>query len=625
MDEKLTRKSLAKVISRSTLKLLAGGRAFVRGENYRDDGLVELLSVDDSEASAIVRGTSPYHCRLKVSGESLRGECDCPAFSKPGSDAEFCKHLVAMGLAIAEPVRVAAVPDDVGNEVGPRRPEGRRPRRGETEQISFEEIQEFLSNLSREKLISMLMSQAMSDDSLLRSLRLEVLGNRIFEARSEVTASPATIIESIKKAIDQGVEFENYGQPWPDEYEVAGPLDDLVEEVRKLLEGGLAAEVVKLAEYFLAAVEPIVERFHEGARMVEILERLQEIHLIACQRARPDPESLGRKLFRWELSSGWGVFADAPKTYASVLGEVGQRAYRELAEAEWAALPPDQKRDYGGGATRRYSLTNIMENLAKSSGDVEAEVAIHARHLASGRDYLKIAEIYLSHQNPDKALEWAERGLKSFADDPGSGVLRRFLAKEYQRRERHGEALDLLWVDFVEGPSLESFRSLKDYADVIQSWPKWRQQGLELLQAELRRASLRELTRSRSTEYSWNRRDPSSTLVRIYLWEQDSDAAWRQAVSGGVDSTLWRQLAKAREQAHPADAVAAYRRIVDEEIERGDKGSYREAVKLVVEIEALMKQAQGPADFAGYLHELRTRFKAKRNFIKLLDTKFERP
>lgn len=612
-----TQSLLHRVITRQTLKLLAGGRSFSRGEEYYNDGLVHLLAVDEDRASAQVHGTSTYKCKLRASGESMQGECTCPAFE----DAGFCKHLVAMGLEIIKPEAKQEEPD-IRDEIRPAQAVARRrhakPRH---EVVSMKEVRAHLAGLSHEQLVEILASHAMDDSALLRSLRLEILGKRTTKAQMEKHVNPTKLIESLKEAIDQGVEVDGDYDDWPSEYETAGPLEELVDRVEGLLKEGMANEVIELTEYFIAAVEPIIERFHEGGQLVEILEKLQEIHFAACEKAHPDPVELGRRLFRWEMSSHWSVFSNAPSKYKSILGEKGLDAYRRLAAAEWEKLPPQKERGYSRSSHDRYRITRIMENLAQISGDIEAEVAVHAKSLSSGYDYLKIAELYASRKMHDKAREWAEKGLNAFSQRP-DGRLREFLAKEYHRLKRHEEAMALIWAEFVDHPSLANFKSLKSHAEMVKEWPKWREKAINHIQGEIRKPRNTHARWPHGTNYSWEHRCGSSTLVEIYLWEGNVDAAWKQAQSEGANSQLWYSLAQKRENTHPADAAVAYQKIVDEEITRGGNDSYRDAVKLIAKIQDLMKDAKQEGKFSPYLAEVRANFKAKRNFVKLLDARF---
>ena len=90
-----------------------------------------------------------------------------------------------------------------------------------------------------------------------------------------------------------------------------------------------------------------------------ILGRLGDLHLAACEVARPDPVLLAGRLFAWELGGQWDVFTGAVLTYADVLGETGLAEYRRRAEVEWATVPPlgsgsaaARPREPGAGSSR---------------------------------------------------------------------------------------------------------------------------------------------------------------------------------------------------------------------------------------------------------------------------------
>ena len=85
-------------MSETLLRSLAGSRSFSRGMEYFENGAVRHLYCDGKQLTADVRGTHLYRSRLTVTGGRLRGECDCPV----GQGGDFCKHLVALGLAYLE-------------------------------------------------------------------------------------------------------------------------------------------------------------------------------------------------------------------------------------------------------------------------------------------------------------------------------------------------------------------------------------------------------------------------------------------------------------------------------------------------------------------------------------------
>lgn len=108
-----------------------------------------------------------------------------------------------------------------------------------------------------------------------------------------------------------------------------------------------------------------------------------------------------------------------------------------------------------------------MERLTGASGNVEELVTIKSLDLSSSYRYLHIAEIWTKAKQPDKALEWAERGLKAFPNRPDNR-LRDFL-EAYLKRKRNSEALQLTWIQFEEMPILEHYKKLHDIAGKLES------------------------------------------------------------------------------------------------------------------------------------------------------------
>lgn len=597
-------KPLVCVLTRGTLKLLAGGGAFHRGEEYFNEGFVESLAVDQERASAIVQGTRAYRCNLRAKGEGVQGDCTCPAYE----DAGFCKHLVAVGLAVMEPEPKADEPD-IRERIRPRK------RDAKSVDSSIEKIRAHLSELSHERLVEMLIDRAINDAPFLRSLRVGVLERKPSGIEGKTSAE---VISALKDAIDQATQVEN-GDEWPDEYETARELEALIERTEALLKAGHAAGVVELAEYFLAAVDPIIECFHEGGCLVDVLERIQKIHLRACRMANLDQEDLAKRLFEWGMTSDWSLFENAAEEYADALGPKGFKTYRSLAEEEWAKIPETKtgRPRYGGSESRLYRITEIMENLAKLTGDADALAAIKAKDLSSGWRYLEVAEIYAAHKMRDKALTWAEVGLKAFPDRP-DGRLREFIAREYHRLKRHGEAMALIWEEFVDHPILDRFKALKTHAKHTKSWKEWRKKAIDHLEGLVRTAK----TAGGRAGYGWEKRDHNSTLIEIHLWEKDVEAAWKRAEADGASTALWYRLAEIREKDRPSDVVSVYQSLVEAELPEANNDAYRQAVKLIVKIQDLMKRTKQENEFPGYLQEVRRDFKAKRNFIKLLDAAF---
>ena len=82
-------------LTRAALRETAGPVYFARGEEYFDMGAVSSVRERGGMISATVFGSYPYKTSLLIRDGMLDGHCTCPL----GQDGEFCKHLVATGLA----------------------------------------------------------------------------------------------------------------------------------------------------------------------------------------------------------------------------------------------------------------------------------------------------------------------------------------------------------------------------------------------------------------------------------------------------------------------------------------------------------------------------------------------
>ena len=386
----------------------------------------------------------------------------------------------------------------------------------------------------------------------------------------------------------------------------------MVDSLAELLKLDTAAMLVELAEYAIERVENSLEQVDDSdGEIGDIVYRLGELHRKACTMARPEPAGLAERLFRLETTLPFGLCSFDATTYRNVLGKVGLRRYRELAETEWRKLKPrDAKDSYD---VHRSRITRIMERLAEASGDVEELVAIKSRDLSSGYRYLDIAEIWTKAKQPDKALEWAERGLKAFPERPDNR-LRGFLVAAYLKRKRNDEALQLTWIQFEEQPILEYYKKLHDVAGKLSLWPEQRDRALARV-AEV-------IAREVSTTNRWKPKPSTpnySLRVEIALWGKDLDAAWEFAHKGICDRNLLIVLAGKLEPSRPGDAVSLYRRVVPPIVEQTNNTAYAEAIKLIRKVGGLMKAQSQSRQFGDYVAELRVQFKPKRNFIKLLD------
>lgn len=569
--------SLMEILDRDVLEQLAGERSFDRGEEYQLSGRVKSLTADDGMVVAKVTGSETYRVQIWEEDGEIEYSCTCPV----NDSGAFCKHCVAVGLELL----------------------ARGTEFLETKQaaVTMDDVRSYLRGLEKDALVEMVVERAKADDEF---------RDRLLMKAAKQTGTGIEL-SAYRDALRNAIDVDDYVE-YRDMHSYTRGIRNVVASVEELMEEGYASEVVELAESALDMMEAAIPMVDDSSGdMGEILGSLQQIHLAACEQARPDPGGLARRLFEWELRSDYDTFCGAVEEYADVLGEDGLAVYRQLVEAEWAkvgTLSPgqDDPERYG----RRYRITSMMRGLASESGDVEAQVAVMSRDLSVAYRFLEIANLYKSNGRPDKALEWAEKGLAAFpkrTDDR----LRDFLADEYHRRGRHDEAIALIWARFSELSTLQHYKELKAHADRANQWPAWRAKAIQLLRDDIAGKKLG------NAREPWRWRTDASELIRIHLWEKDTEAAWEEAKRSGCDGPLWLDLAATREKDHPEDALAIYRPIIEPAIESSD---YERAAGFLGKVMKLMIALGREQEFDSYLQQIRTTYKRRKNLMKLLDS-----
>ena len=477
---------LSKVLSTATIVSLASAQSHERGVSYLEAGRVGPLRASAGRIGATVSGSEAYLVELHATGGKLRFSCSCPV----GREGAFCKHCVAVALAwLGE-----------GSDPAP----------------TLDDARAHLETLPQSELVELLIDRAHDDEALARQLLLRA---------ARPASGTAADVASMRALIDQAFAYREF-VPYREVWGYVRGIEEAIDVLEALLEEGRGDDVVELAEHALKAAEGALEHIDDSdGQMADVIGRLEELHLDACSRARPDPVALAERLFAWELDGGWDVFDQAVCRYAEVLGDTGLARYRELAEEAWSEVPrlgpgEDSSERYGS----RFRITRIMQSLAQLSGSLADRIAVEERDLSIAYRFLQIAELCREHGEDDAALEWAERGMAAFAEDPDPR-LRGFLVEEYRRRGRSAEALEHSLQAFNAQPVLETYRELVTDAEALGQWEERRPSALSLLrrpEPDLPGAARHPSLRGRGC----------SQLVRVLLWEGDPDGAW-EAANGG--------------------------------------------------------------------------------------------
>lgn len=349
------------------------------------------------------------------------------------------------------------------------------------------DIRSWLRSLEKDQLVDMIMDQAEEDQVFADFLKMGTA------RRSEPIDT-----EGLQEAIETALDYEDY-EDQPAEWEYARRARLVVALVRGILEEGKAEAARALAEYAIQTLDRALLEIEDPVGLSGFMDDLMELHLAACRNAKPDPEQLAQRLFKWEMTSDSDLFSGVFERYHSVLGRKGTAVFRYLVEKEWQSIRPlgpdeDDSERYG----RRFRITELRKRVAEISGSLDELIDVMSRNLSTAYQFLQIAETCRQAGAHELAVEWAEKGLKAF---------------------------------------------------------------------------------------------PEKTDPRL------------------------------RKNQHPEHALAIYKRQVEPLIDQKSNMSYRGAIRFLEIIRKLMVRLQKESEFRAYLASLRTKHKAKRNFIKYLDQK----
>ncbi|KAA0024216.1 SWIM zinc finger family protein [Antrihabitans cavernicola] len=539
-------------ITEAALLRAAGASRFARGEDYVQ--YVHRLRILGESASASIQAKRVYLVELEWSSARLAGSCTCPD-DVPGG---FCKHVVAVGLAVLD-----ASPSLASQPAEP----------------SESPLAPYLDGMSEVELRTLVTELAGLNPEIDRLLQV-----RASAAGKDPGVAAANLSRQVVDALrTRG--FVDYRRS----FDVANEADALLDELEGHLDGG-AADVVRPG--LLKAVTRLraitLQADDSSGSIGNACQRAADLYARACREGEPDRVALAKWLAKFrDDSPGW------PETtlpdFAAAFDERAFTTYRKAVARIDAKYPSDTD------GYSRFEVDRMLLELADHDGDVDRAVEILS-YRSDRVDFAGIVDRLRAAERVDDAFAWVERAVVAGRISSSHSTARMYwlspeeAAEEYVARGRTEDALDIQRNEFARRSEPARFRALMELAERV---------GSPEVERERAYATLATLARQPFGS--------GAARIRIAIGEDDLETAWSVAEEfGAADS--WQELAGALAKKYPGRAATLYKPRIDQALTVTDSKRYAGIADMLRQMRDLSKRAGGSAEFADYLDGIRAQY-----------------
>lgn len=545
-------------LSERALLEVAGDRSYARGEDYVR--YVRGLRINAEKAYASVQAKRVYTVELDWSDPQPDGFCTCPH----AGDGHFCKHLVAVGLAVIDS---GAVDDATGVESA---------------------LEATVQSMDVDELREVVMTLARRDGEVRRMLKVRA---------TAASGDDTTAKDEFEAYVRNAFEFRGFVD-YRESYAVAQDASQVLDELETHLNAG-SAEIVRPALLCaLTLLRTITENADDSSGAIGgECERAAELFAQACRLGEPDPSELARWLATFRATSpGWPTLVLTD--FVDAFDDHALKVYR-------AAVADVDRQHAGLDHWSRFEVDTMLLELADHDGDVDRSIellnerehpqygAIIARLREAGRD--------------DEVVSWIDRAVsEGRISGQGGGndywLSPSAVAETYRGLGRIDDAIAVLRNDFVRRPTVHAFRSLLDFAATIDRADTERAWALD---------HARELACGSGS---------GSVLVQLALSEGDVEAAWEAAESYGP-GWAWQELATQGAKDRPVAAADLYRPQLDIDLRHPNTKLYPGIAATLATMARLYEKAGRSGDFALYIAKIRQDYGRRPSLMKALKAK----
>jgi uncharacterized Zn finger protein len=552
-------------LSETTLLTVAGDLVYARGEDYVR--YVRGLRTTDTKAYASIQAKRVYTVELDWSGPLPDGSCTCPHYA----DGNFCKHLVATGLAAIDTGRVAV--DDAPSSTAEPALEAA------VQAMGVDELRELVVTL------------AQRDGAVRRMLAIRATTDAGDDAQAKA---------EFETYVRNTLAFRGFVD-YRRSFEVAEAASDMLDDLQNYVDGGIAEVVRPALLRALTRLRKILEQVDDSSGSIgDQCQRAADLYARACRLGQPDPVKLATWLVKFRAESpGWPhvVLADFVDCFDEQALGTYRRAVAEL----------DRKLE-GQNHWKRFEADAMLLELADHDGDVDRAVQLLTQREEHPK-YGAIVDRLWAVGRTEEAVAWIDRAVAEGRISSHGGGNEYWLSPDhvadtYKGLGRIDDAVAALRADFVRQPSVGAYRVLLDFAagvervDIERSWAM---------------DHARQLAAS-------DRFAAGAVLVQLHMSDGDIDAAWQAADRYGP-GWAWRELAVLGAEARPVDAADLYRPELEKDLRYPNSKLYPDIAARLATMAELYERGGRSADFAASIAQIRQDYGRRPSLMKALDAK----
>ena len=650
----------------------AGDKIVSRGNSYKKN-VRDLCITEEGFLLAWVQGTDLYATSVGLDQDGeICSACSCPYSWGP------CKHSVAVilvyldSLKTSKPIKRASPDDqrlkllsrdDTGgvfhddedwdseddydlddeeledDESGAEGLESLSTERSETGKARSKSgsnaLRKILETKTKNELIEFLLDVAEN---------YPAIGQSLLDAEDLKKGKVDGIVRSLRREIQEISSEQGWSNHWSGESSTPD-YSDVRRQLKALMETGHADEVVTLGEeLWNLGNEQVGMSDDEGETAGEIAECMEIVFQAIPHSSLPPVRQILWMIDRF-IEDGFSLLENVEDCLS-----VEHHAKNDWSQAADALLvrlkelPEPVKQDYSSDRYKREHVMNWAIEALLCAGRKAEVIPLLEREAPVSYCYVTLVEHLLSANRKEDARQAAVDGFgKTIEHLPGiAWELERKLREIAQRDKDLPLAAAYCAWEFFKDPSLSTYRDLEATCLAAGKWPDVRENILHFLETGIRPdiptvegkktnppappkpwpLPATEISSPKTTTSGYS--SPNfNILIDVAIYEKRNDDVaklYESCKKKGRGSCVDDSVAKAVQKSHPEISLQIWQQRAESQIGLVKPSAYTTAAGYLRKMKKLYEQNGRRADWDSYLSAIRTKHKAKRKLMEVLDS-----